>query len=177
MTWATVWDAFTAIGTVAMAGTTFWVIRQNKRHHQDTLKPVCILVPDGGLDAFARRDVVKTHEEPNNPTKFFLVQCAMKNIGGGPAVKLRLAIRFSTNPVAQPEVELQPLGANQCVPSPIRVPAILHERFNATDYQFGPGEVWELWLVYEDLFGRVFHTRHSKNPQQPWASFGKGSMK
>ena len=173
MTWTTIWDAFTAIGTVAMAATTGWIILQNKRQHQDALRPVCVLVPDEGLDQFARRDIVKHYEEPNNPTKFFLIHSGVKNIGGGPAVKLRLVMRFSTNPLAKPEVELRPLGANQSISSPIRVPAFLHERFNASDYQIAPGDVWELWLVYEDVFGNVFHTRHTKNPQQPWASFGK----
>jgi hypothetical protein len=177
MTWATAWDAFTGIGTMAMAGATYWVIRQNKQHHQDSFKPVCVLVPDEGLDALARRGIVQHHEEPNNPTKNFLVRCSVKNIGGGPAVKLRIVMRLPGNPAAKPEVELNPLGSNQCDLSPIRIPAIFHERFNASDYQFAPGEVWELWLVYEDVFGHIFHTRHSKNSQQPWASFGSGDMK
>ena len=174
MTWATCWDAATAIGTIAMAVTTGIVIRQNKRHHRDALKPVCVLVPDEGLDTFARRDVVQHHEEPNNPTKFFLVRCAVKNIGGGPAVKLKLTMRFPPNPIAHPEVEPQPLGAQQSLPSPIRVPVFLHDNFNTSDYQFAPGGVWDLWLIYEDIFGNIFHTRHTKNPQEPWARFGEG---
>lgn len=177
MNWQAIADALTAAGTIAMAVTTGIVIRQNQRHHQDAFRPVCILVPDEGLDAFARREIVEHHEEPNNPAKFFRIHCGVKNVGGGPAIKLRLVMRFSGNPIAQPEVELQPLGAEQSNPSPVRVPAFLHERFNLADYQIAPGDVWELWLVYEDIFGNVFHTRHTKNPQQPWASFGNGGMK
>ncbi len=174
MTWTAVWEGATAVGTIAMAVTTGVVIRQNKRHHQDAFKPICVLVPDEGLDTFARRDVVQHHEESNNPSKFFLVRCAVKNIGGGPAVKLRLGMGFPPNPVARPGVELQPLGAQQSLPSPIRVPAFLHDNFNTSDYKFAPGVVWEVWLIYEDLFGNVFHTRHTKNPQLPWARFGEG---
>lgn len=179
MTWATFWDAATAMGTIAMAGTTLWVIRQSKQDHQDAIRPICELVPDKGLAGpFVRYDVVQRYEEPNDPTKYFLVTCGVKNIGNGPAMNLRLVMRFSiSKPTPLPRVEIQMLGANQSLPTPIRVPVFFSDTFNEMSYQFASGEVWELWLVYEDIFGNVFHTRHTKNPQEPWARFGTGDMK
>jgi hypothetical protein len=174
MTWPTVWDAFTAIGTVAMAITTAVIIYQNRREHQDAFRPICVLVPDKGTDAVARRGIVDHHEEPNNPTKYLKVLGSVKNIGAGPAVKLTLVFRSLINPVAQPEVELPPIGANDSLPGPLRIPVFFHDQFNQTDYQLLPGDGWELWLIYEDVFGGTFHTRHLKNPQQPWTTIGKG---
>jgi hypothetical protein len=186
MTRAIIWDAATAIGTIAMAVTTGIVIRQNRRQrqdmarqHQDTFKPVCVLVPDKGLaGASVRCDIVQCLIDPGDPLKYFRVSCGVKNIGCGPAMNLRLAMRFSTSqPDPLPRVEIEMLGANQSLPSPIKVPVFLHDRFNSSDYQLAPGEVWELWLIYEDIFGNVFHTRHTKNPQEPWARFGNGNVK
>ncbi|MGB8479885.1 MAG: hypothetical protein WCE63_13805 [Acidobacteriaceae bacterium] len=176
MTWATFWDAFTAVGTVAMAFATWWVIRQNKRQHQDAFRPICVLVPDDGQDAVARRGVVNCHTEPDNPYPFFLVKGSVKNIGCGPALRLTLTIRFLHNPVGRPQAELSPLGPKDCIASPIKVQAFFQNGFQQVDYEQAPGDVWELWLTYQDVFGNVFHTRHTKNPQQPWTILGKGDM-
>ena len=172
--WSSIWDAFTAIGTIAMAVTTAVIIYQNRREHQDAFRPICVLVPDQGTDAVARRDIVQHHEEPNNPTKYLKALCSVNNIGAGPAVKLRLVFRSLVNPSAVPEVELPPIGTNDGLTGPLRIPVFFHDRFNQTDYQLLPGDGWELWLIYEDVFGRTFHTRHCKNPQEPWITIGKG---
>ena len=185
MTCTTLWDAATAIGTIAMAVTTSIVIRQNKRQrqdlalqHEDTFKPVCVLVQEKELTGtFDRSDIVQCLVDPNDPLKYFRVTCGVKNIGCGPAMNLRLVMRFSTSkPDPLPQVEIQMLGANQSLPSPIQVPVFLNDNFNDGWYQSAPGDVWELWLIYEDVFGNVFHTRHTKNPQQPWATHGKGGI-
>ena len=186
MTCTTLWDAATAIGTIAMAVTTSIVIRQNKRQrqdlalqHEDTFKPVCVLVQEKELaGTFDRSDIVQCLVDPNDPLKYFRVTCGVKNIGCGPAMNLRLVMRFSTSkPDSLPRVDIEMLGTSQSLSSPIKVPVFLKPNgFNESNYQFAPGEVWELWLVYEDVFGNVFHTRHTKNPQQPWASFGKGDI-
>ena len=178
MTWATIWDAGTAVGTVAMAITTWVVIRQNKQDHQDAIRPICELVPDKGLAGpSVRYDIVQHRIEPGEATKFFFITCGVKNIGNGPAMNLRLVMRFSTSkPDPLPQVEIQMLGANQSLPSPIQVPVFLNDNFNDGWYQSAPGDVWELWLIYEDVFGNVFHTRHTKNPQEPWATHGKGGI-
>lgn len=173
MTWSTAWEAFTAIGTVAMAATTGWVIRQNRNYHRDSFRPFCILVPCEGLEQFARGEIVQCHEEPNRPIKhYYCVKGGVKNVGGGPALHLRLLIRFPMNPVGkglEPALELPPLGAEQQLESPILLPVRLHDGFNVSDYQFAAGLAWELWLEYEDMFGNVFRTMHVKNPQEPWA--------
>lgn len=78
MTWSTFWDAFTAVGTVAMAVTTVLVIRQNTQEHQDRFRPICVLVPDDGLDHFARRNIVQCHEDSARPGKFYLLKCGVK---------------------------------------------------------------------------------------------------
>jgi hypothetical protein len=177
MTWPTIWDAFTAIGTVAMAVTTGLVIRRSKQEHRDTFRPICMLVPDEGLDAISRRGIVKCYEEPNNPAKAYLVQCSVKNIGSGPALNLRIVVRFSTSSGAEPSAELSALGSKEHLASPVKVSVFLSDQFNRMDYEVAPGEVWELLLIYEDVFGNVFHTRHTKDPQQPWSVVGKGGMK
>ena len=174
--WSSIWDAFTAIGTVAMAITTAVIIYQNRREHQDAFRPICVLVPEEGLDQFARRDVLQCHEEPGKPGKYYLVKCGIQNVGGGPALGLRLIARFSQHPGIAIEGELAPVGAKQTWPSPLKIPVILRDQFNRMDYEVAPGEVWDLWLVYEDMFGNIFHTRHTKNPQQPWCVYGKGAM-
>ncbi len=173
--WPSIWDAFTAIGTLSMAGTTYWIIRQNKAQHQDELRPICVLVPEAGTDAAGRRDILQLHQEPNDPSKYFFIHCGVKNIGSGPAAKLKLRVTFWTNTAARFEAELSPLGANESAAGPLRVPVFLGDQFTESEYGWAPGEGWDLWLEYEDVFGNVFHTRHTKTPQQPWVQLGKGA--
>lgn len=171
MTWATFWDAFTAVGTVAMAITTALIIRQNRRQHQDAFRPVCVLVPDAGLEQFARAKIVHHDEEPDKATQQYRIECGVKNVGGGPALHLRLFIRFpmtSVSKVVEPTLELPPLAAGQQLASPIRLPVRLHDGFNSSDFQFAADMAWELWLEYQDMFGQVFYTLHSKEPLGPW---------
>jgi len=174
VSWSPVWEAFTAIGTVAMAATTVVVIFQNRRQHRDALRPICVLVPEKGTDAVGRRDALQLHKEPNDSNKYFSIACGVKNIGGGPAVKLRLRITFWVNTTARFEAELSPLGAHETVAGPLRIPVFVGNEFTQTEYEWAPGEGWDLWLEYEDLFGNLFHTRHTKTPQQPWVQIGNG---
>lgn len=173
--WSSIWDAFTAIGTVAMAVTTAIIIFQNRRQHQEALLPICVLVPARGTDAAGRRDILQLHQEPNDPSRYFHVQCGVKNIGGGPVVKLKLRVTFWTNTAARFEAELSPLGANESAAGPLRVPVFIGNQFTESEYGWTPGEGWDLWLEYEDVFGNVFYTRHTKTPQQPWVQLGKGA--
>ena len=176
MTWPTFWDAFTAIGTVAMAMTTALIIRQNRRQHQETSRPICALVPEKGTDASGRRDILQVHQEPNDPARYFLVHCDVKNVGGGPAVKLKLRVTFWVNTAAHFEAELSPLGSHESAAGPLRVPVFVGNQFTLTEYQLAPCEGWDLWLEYADVFGNMFHTRHTKNPQQPWTLLGEGGI-
>lgn len=181
MTWTAAWEGATAIGTIAMAFTTGIVILQNNRQrqeiarqHQDAFKPICVLVPDDGQDAVGRRDIVKCHEEPVNPFKYLLIKASVKNIGCGPALKLRITVCSLQNPVLRQQAELEPIGSQQQIDSPLRVQVFEN---NIGNFQAVPGSVWELWITYEDVFGNIFHTRHSKNTQQPWTILGEGEIK
>ena len=178
--WNAVWSAFTAVGTVAMAVTTMWVIRQDRRRHQDSFKPICVLMPDGGVDPLSREDLLKRVEPlPNDPDREFTIHCLLKNIGTGPAMKIRLAVRFMGVAGYGPSRELSSLAPGESrgdKDHPLRIPTRLHHGFNDTDFASAAGTGWEIVLVYQDLFGKVFHTRHSKNPQEPWTVFGEGPI-
>lgn len=84
-------------------------------------------------------------------------------------------------------------GLDQLGPDPLDLPALaagesLHEDsdylqfptidrkyvFNGVDVQLAPNEHWEIVLEYEDVFGRIFHTIHSKNSMSPWTIIGIG---
>ncbi len=176
MRWPSAWEALTAAGTIAMAATTVAVILQNRRQHREALQPICVLVPENGTDAVGRRDILQLQKEPNDPNKYFSICCDLKNIGGGPAVKLRLRVTFWVNTTARFAAELSPLGAHEIVAGPLRIPVFVGKQFTEAEYGWAPGEGWDLWLEYEDVFGNVFHTRHTKTPQQPWVQIGKGSI-
>lgn len=173
MTWPTFWEAATAVGTIAMAVTTGWVIWQNRDYHRDAFRPICILVPEDGTEQFARAQVVQPREEPNERVSaYYLVKTGVRNVGAGPALHLRLLIRFPMNPVSEglePTLELPPLAAGQQMESPISLPVRLHDRFNISDFRSAADLQWELWLEYQDIFGKAFRTLHVKNPQRPWA--------
>jgi len=183
MTFALSWEALTAIGTFAMAVgtlamviTTVIVIFQNKRHHQDTFKPACVLVLNGGVDRNTRGNALQLQRNFTAPDICFFVQCSMKNVGTGPALNLRLGVRFPDKAGYLIWSELPPLGANRRSKSPLMIPVVFGGKFNETDYKQAPGGLWELWLFYEDVFGNVFHTKHAKDPHQPWAVLGKGGV-
>ncbi|HUX28077.1 MAG TPA: hypothetical protein VMV39_04785 [Terracidiphilus sp.] len=73
--------------------------------------------------------------------------------------------------------DLPPIAAGEAygkVGEHIPVPTPHRPQFNETDAQLAPGEHWEIVLEYEDVFGRTFHTSHTKNPQLPWTTIGRG---
>ena len=87
-----------------MAVVTYAIIRQGKRKrddterpHRDRLKPICVLVPHGGVDPWNRRDqlVDKIDPTPDNASLGTLaIRCALRNVGTGPALNLRISFRF-----------------------------------------------------------------------------------
>jgi hypothetical protein len=176
--WADFWNALTGIGTLALAGATFCVIRQGQRQredterqHRDRFKPICLLAPYGGVDAWNRRgDLLEvTPPAPDNPSCWSVaIRCVLRNVGAGPALKLRLKFRFlDMNGWTSEPWELSPLGAGETCGSeaaPLLVPFPIHERFNQTDFAMLTGKPWEIWLEYEDVFGKPFHSVHRKAP-------------
>ena len=174
--WADFWNALTGIGTLGLAGATFCVIRQGQRQrqdaesqHRDRFKPICLLAPYGGVDAWNRRGKLleAIPPAPENPScGTVAIRCVLRNVGVGPALKLRLKFRFlDMNGWTSEPWELSPLGAGEACGSeaaPLLVPFPIHERFNQTDFATLTGKPWEIWLEYEDVFGRQFQSIHRK---------------
>lgn len=200
------WDCLTAVGTIAMAVTTFVVVLQGRRQrkddqqrHQDTFRPVCVLSPYDGVDPQYQRNTLVTATGPDSSRPDFgtiEIRCAVKNIGSGPALNLRIMLRFhdlggyTTDPS-----ELSPLAAGEfrgTEEAPLRIALHIHAPLQSHTFAELPSRPWDLILVYEDVFGSVFHTIHAKNPlqmnklspvegttsfmapSQPWAVPGKG---
>lgn len=172
--WADLWNALTGVGTLALAAATFCVIRQGRRQrtdterqHRDRFKPICLLAPYSGVDAWNRRGTLMetTAPAPGNPSSGTVaIRCVLRNVGVGPALKLRLKFRFlDMNGWTSEPWELSPLGAGETCgreAAPLLVPFPIHERFNQTDFAMMTGKPWEIWLEYEDVFGRRFHSIH-----------------
>jgi hypothetical protein len=176
--WADLWNALTGIGTLALAVATFCVIRQGQRQrgdterqHRDRFKPICLLAPYGGVDAWNRRGAMMETMTPalDNPScGTVAIRCVLQNAGVGPALKLRLKFRFlDMNGWTSEPWELSPLGAGEACggeTEPLLVPFPIHERFNQTDFATMTGKLWEIRLEYEDVFGRQFQSIHRKAP-------------
>jgi hypothetical protein len=171
--WADLSSFATAAGTIAMAVTTYLVIRQSKRQHRDRLRPLCVLVPFGGVDPLNKRgELLATIDpSPDNPSFGTLaIKCVLRNVGTGPALNLRLKIKlldmdgWTTEPW-----ELAPLSAGETrgsESSSLLVPVRIHEKepLNFTDFSQLTGKLWEIWLEYQDVFGQHFCSVHHKRP-------------
>ena len=176
--WADAWVLLTAAGTVALAIATFRVIRQGRqfredseRQHRERFKPICLLAPHGGVDAWNRRgDLLEAMPPaPDNPScGTVAIRCVLRNIGAGPALNLRLKFRFlDMNGWTSEPWELSPLGAGETCGSeaaPLLVPFPIRERFNRSDFDTLAGKPWEIWLEYVDVFGKPYHSIHRKAP-------------
>lgn len=180
--WADAWVMLTAAGTLALATATFLVIKQDQnlrddaeqqrqdteRQHRDLQKPICLLAPYSNVDPGSqRRDLVQRRDPlPENPgLGRVAILCTMKNIGPGPALKLKLRFRFLAMDGWMTEPwELAPLGAGEQYGNPtdqLIVPIHVDNRFGSAIAHLFTGEPWEIWLDYEDVFGQKFQTAHS----------------
>jgi hypothetical protein len=199
------WDALTAIGTVSMAVATFAVIgqawrnrRDDERRHRDGLRPICVLTPYDGVDPGPyRRELLGVDTDPSRPG-FGIVEvgCALRNIGPGPALNVRIAFRlFSFGGYETQQCEFGPLRAGEIRGSetmPLRVPIQFRSPLGEQEFAQLPGSSWEIILTYDDIFGQSFHSMHPKHPfqmnrlyrepgaekftapLQPWVTLGKG---
>jgi hypothetical protein len=168
------WTLLTAVGTVTMAATTACVIRQNKKHHRDSFRPICVLVPADGADpVYARAEMLQSEKLPPGDYHhgMFEIRGSLKNVGVGPARNIILEVHTPPfrGPVASrhmsPLAKGESWGDND---HPLQIPVSFSEKFNCTDFHGAPGVAWEIWINYQDCFGTVFRTRHPKNPQEPW---------
>jgi hypothetical protein len=183
-------NLWTAIGTVSMAIATFMVVLQGRRHrrddaqrHQDSYKPICLLMPYYGVDPRHGRDSLLSNYGLQGAGPAFGVveiRCALRNIGSGPAFNVGIMFRFlDMGGYTTQSWELSPFRAGESRGSqeePLRVPIQLGPRFNQTDFSQIEGKQWEIIIVYEDIFGNHFYSVHRKRPapSQPWVKFGRG---
>lgn len=179
--WADFWSCLTGIGTLALAFGTLGIILQGRRQradaerqHRDLLKPICVLAPFAGVDPWSGRGtLIETAAPlPNNPSFGTLaIRCELRNVGAGPALGLRLTLRFQDmNGWTTDPWELSPLGAGETrgdQASPLTVPIRIDERFNQTDFATLTGKPWEILLDYQDVFGNGFQSIHRKSLFDP----------
>jgi hypothetical protein len=158
-------EAWTAIGTVAMAVTTFvvvlqggWNRRDDERRHRDGLRPICLLTPFDGVDPRPyRSELLAVDTDASRPGFGIIeVRCALRNIGPGPALNLRIALRIHTLGGYETEgCELGPLHAGEVRGSasePLRVAVSLHPPLQDQEFAQIPGGPWEIILTYDDVF-------------------------
>jgi hypothetical protein len=176
MGWLGFWEALTGIGTLALAGATVAVIcqtqrqaRKTERQHRERFKPICVLAPYDGVDPWNGRQALIETTPPTQQNPAFgtvAIRCVLRNVGCGPAMNLRLSFRsLARNGWQSDPWELSPLGTGESrggIDAPLTIPLRLHERFNDADLQSLPGELWEIWLEYEDVFGQAVHSIHRK---------------
>ena len=150
-----------------MAVATFVVVwqgwrnrRDDERRHRDGLRPICVLTPYDGVDPGPyRRELLAVDTDPSRPGFGIVeVRCALRNIGPGPALNVRIAFRlFSFGGYETQHCELGPLRAGEIRGSesmPLRVP--IQFRSPLADQEFAqiPGSSWEIVLTYDDIFGQ-----------------------
>lgn len=181
-----------AIATAVMAGFTWRTIRDSRkqhrdlhqqsvdalasgeRHHQDSFRPVVVIVPYDGVDPIDRNGLIEFDQtERTGNTRQVRIHGVLKNVGVGPALVVRLHIQAMETKGYGSTHELAPLQAGDAsgsVDSPLRLILRVNDQFNATDFAFAAGALWELVVEYQDVFGNEFRTVHAKNIQRPWTS-------
>ena len=200
----------TAAATIGLAMATFWMAKktrdlavQEERHHQDGAMPICLLEESGG----SRGNTVQFFVERSDggqPVFEYWIYGPLRNIGQGPALDLRLILRFPTFGNHEVIYDLDPLGAGEARgtepattaawdPESVGaafcgklladhdgrriavIPIAPAPGFNDTTIKMSQ-EAWgDIFLEYTDVFGNRFYTHHTKNRQHQWMQFGKGS--
>lgn len=148
---------------------------QDKQHHQDSFRPLLVLTPSDSADAFIRKHIVETTHSPSIPVVF--VNCSLSNIGAGPALNVRLSVRSDKKKGFGSSRELAPIATNGEFTDGekrIEIPVIYNSSFNDQDFNNLPNGLWLLVLEYQDVFGNMFHTIHSKDLGEPWTRVDRG---
>jgi len=126
------------------------------------------------------------------------IRCALRNIGAGPALSVGVMFRFLDMSGYTTQVwELSPMRPGESRGSkedPLRIPIQFGPHFNQTDFSLMVGKLWEIVVIYQDIFGNWFYAVHEKRPlqleklyqvtgssdfaapSQPWVTFGKGKL-
>jgi len=180
--------------TAAVAQETAALVAQEDRHHKERFTPVCVLVPQPprGSDS-PRSQLVRLsgrHVDSvivggvRREWRFCEVACAVHNAGVGPALNVVMVVRFLGDETHEAVYELSPLGSGQTLDpasSPGRVfvvPVEMIAGISGQDLERAVSNgAWEIYLRYSDVFGDVFHTKHTADPEQPWTVFKKGDRR
>ncbi len=187
----------TAAGTISMAITTYFNIRQERRQHgeiiqegrqqhMDQFKPVCVLVPPPHIDSLEKRAelVEKIDPVPDSHSApyyhgTYIIGCALQNLGTGPALNLRITFKFSDGQTTEPW-EIPPLAANETrggENDPLHISIPLDDPQHGIKHALNRADLekitsgWEIWLEYEDIFRKQYCTVHHKTPLKPWVTF------
>lgn len=198
------WDAITAISTAAAAVFTAvmaWFTRkailegqsqrqeandhfaktreQDKQHHEEAFRPLLVLTPSDVMDPLDRQNmlVVSNSTPVSSNSGTLIVKGAVRNIGTGPALNIRLSVHGDGKVGFGPSRELTPMSAGSMLKdqnAEVLVTATLTTGFNRQDLNNLPNGLWLLVLEYEDLFGNLLYTLHSKRRGTPWTRVGRG---
>ncbi|MBU2834165.1 hypothetical protein [Acidithiobacillus ferriphilus] len=190
-----------SIATFLLAGFTAWmakatsglaksnkkIIEQNERHHMDDARPIVIVEHNDNIEQYDTRSIVSTIEESGanlgNNYATFSVNGLLRNIGVGIALDVTLMIRFEKSSRKEIIAEFPPLeaasGSRQLGTIEFHTTTLnsdflgQNNRFKREEYQSAPGQLWEIYISYKDIYGRLFYTKHPKNPQERWTSLGE----
>ena len=153
--------------------------QQVERHHQDSLRPLIVLTPANGIEPIDRSELLDFRKDSDGE-QVLSIACELRNIGSGPALNPRMQLRAMGVASYGFTKRLSPMRQGQLLwdlkgSDGVQIAVRPSESYNPADFAFTANTGWQLVLEYEDLFGKTFHTIHSKNPALPWTVCGCGS--
>lgn len=194
---------FLAVGTIVLALATRRVAQETKQlgkatqnmarqedeHHKQGFMPICVVVPNLGAQRDTQRGgIVSYHVHsvfsgPEGPHMILRceVACTVQNMGVGPALNVLMTLRLTGLGNAEGVREMGFIGVggsdgekHLSLPIDINVKG----RADPPDDDSRRNSVannWEIDLEYRDVFGKIFTTRHTSDPDKRWAVFGTPS--
>lgn len=172
-------DSVTAMSTYVLAAATTWMawrtaslVKQNAKHHTESLRPVLTLDPVAGIRLYRASAV-------NDKARYQF--CGrLRNCGTGPAIDIRVTIRFPTLRDGEPRY-LPALGPgmdwSETMPGAgtergqlfffLPLPGSCPQETTLTASPNIVKDHWQIDFNYADIFGNRFWTRHECNPDKP----------
>lgn len=152
---------------------------QSEQHHQDSFRPIVLLLPPFGIESSDRSNLVYFEPRASGGGNQHLCKIfgVLRNVGAGPALKVMLQLRAMGKSDYGFTRELTPLQAGETRSESdggLRFWVQPTPGFNSADIALASAMSWELVIEYEDVFGNPFHTIHRKNPESPWTECGRG---
>ncbi|MHB1631772.1 MAG: hypothetical protein ACYCR3_10975 [Acidithiobacillus sp.] len=169
------------------------LVEQSERHHMDDERPIIVIDSDINLELYENRAIIRIPREDEayysqmikNNYAIFIIKASLKNIGRGTALNPKMVIRFENTSTKEIEADFPPLASGASLPLgaidfciTTFDSAFLDQdnKFKTNEYQLAPGQSWEIFIGYHDIYGNAFYSRHPKNPQERWTSLGKGTI-